>query len=234
MSPSQQEESRRLSIDPVALQEVLNSTNFNKEAVRNFLNESLGEALHQVNVTSATQEEKPLLELHFSKGLRNKTVDVGKDFALTVELSHTDQLAEWALDGMDLIQENSDKYTFVSEGRVHVLIVHDTVCGDEGDYSCTVAGSTTVAFIAVNGKEKQGQSVLFVESRCAVRTFSKRPSKSEKELNPNNSTFPSFSQNQHVFFFGLLMRQQYTVFLLFQASLLFFFLFEFMIFQCSS
>ena len=154
LSPPDPQEARRLSVDPAALLDVLNSTNFDKGAIRKFLDDSLGDAVHQVEVDSAKEEEeKPLLELYFTKGLRDKTVEAGKDFALTVEVSHANQEAEWALDGMDLIPENNDKYTFVSEGRVHVLLVHDTVSDDEGDYSCTIAGLSTSGFITVNGRK---------------------------------------------------------------------------------
>ena len=154
LSPPDPQEARRLSVDPAALLDVINSTNFDKEAIRKFLDDSLGDAVHQVEVDSAKEEEeKPLLELYFTKGLRDKIVEAGKDFALTVEVSHANQEAEWTLDGLDLIPENSDKYTFVSEGRVHVLLVHDTVSDDEGDYSCTIAGLSTSAYITVNGRK---------------------------------------------------------------------------------
>ena len=165
LSPPEPQGSRRLSVDPNALQEVLNSTNFDKEAIRKFFDESLGDAVHQVEVDSAKEEEeKPLLELYFTKGLRNKTVEAGKDFALTVEISHANQEAEWALDGMDLVPENNEKYTFVSEGRVHVLIVHDTVSDDEGDYSCTIAALSTEAYITVNGRK----SLLYVQVHLSL------------------------------------------------------------------
>ncbi len=153
LSPPRTEEPRRLSVDPDALLEVLNSSNFNKEAIRDFFSETLGDAVQQEEIHSARQEEeRPLLELHFTKGLRDKTVEAGRDFALTVEVSHADLDAEWSLDELDLIPQNSAKYTFVSEGRVHVLIVHDANPDDEGDYACAVDGSETAAFITVHGR----------------------------------------------------------------------------------
>ncbi len=153
LSPPEPPEPRRLSVDPDALLEVLNSSNFNKEAIRDFFDRSLGDALPRDETDAPRDEEdKRSLGLYFTKGLRDKTVESGRDFALTVEVSHPDREAGWDLDGMELIPENSDKYTFVSEGRVHVLIVHDACVDDEGDYSCAVSGISTTAFITVQGE----------------------------------------------------------------------------------
>ncbi len=139
-------DSRRLSINPAELIACLNSSNFNRTAIRDFFNQAGKETFDSAD---QPYPDSNSLDLYFNKTLRDKNVEVGTDFALSVEVSVPDVEACWELDGIELIPENSDKYTFVSEGRMHVLLVHGSTFDDEGQYVCQMGHLTTEAYVTI-------------------------------------------------------------------------------------
>ena len=141
-------DSRRLSINPAELIACLNSSNFNRTAIREFFNQAGKETFDSAD-QPYPDNDNDCGDLYFNKTLRDKTIEVGADFAMSVEVSLPDIEAFWELDGMELIPENSDKYTFVSEGRMHVLLVHASTFDDEGEYVCQVGHLTTEAYVTV-------------------------------------------------------------------------------------
>ena len=97
-------------------------------------------------------------ELYFLLPLYDKAVEAGDDFALTAELSRDPGGlgVSWLLDGLPLVAENSEKHTFVCEGTVHVLLVHDVDENDEGEYRVVAGRRTLDAYITVIPTGKEG------------------------------------------------------------------------------
>ena len=112
------------------------------------------EHLDQPEPDPEVAEDEP----YFLLPLYDKAVEAGHDFALTAELSRDPGGlgVSWFLDGLPLVAENSEKHTFVCEGTVHVLLVHDVDENDEGEYRVVAGRRALDAYITVIpiGKER--------------------------------------------------------------------------------
>ncbi len=103
-----------------------------------------------VDIDMDTKQRQSASEhIYITDGLIDQIVYVHSNFALTVEVTAENAQVTWYLDDIDLIPENSDKYSFVCEYKRHVLHVHDACFDDEGEYSCVVGTDRTQGYITV-------------------------------------------------------------------------------------
>ena len=97
---------------------------------------------------------------YFLKRLTDQTVCVGSTCTLTVEVSDPASMVVWYIDGIDLIPEDCEKYTFMHENTVHVLHVHDICEDDEGDYVCALPYKETSCYVRVVSSQQEGKNAL--------------------------------------------------------------------------
>uniref|UniRef100_A0A672TQ42 Obscurin n=1 Tax=Strigops habroptila TaxID=2489341 RepID=A0A672TQ42_STRHB len=96
---------------------------------------------------SLVVKEKPT---EVTKQLEDRTAAEGQDISLSCELSKPDVNIRWYKDGKAI--RKSQKYDLHQEGTRAVLIIHDSMVKDSGEYTCETEVSKTKARITVQEK----------------------------------------------------------------------------------
>ena len=92
-----------------------------------------------------------VLEIKFSKGLRNITVAEGAEAILQVEVANTDiNAVRWEMNGI-LVREDGKKIHATHSDKTFSLRIHNVSKKDEAAYSCIVGSAKTIARLYVEG-----------------------------------------------------------------------------------
>ena len=93
-----------------------------------------------------------LLEIKFSKGLRNITVPEGCDAHFKVEVVNDDvDYVCWEKNG-ELIYGDESKYHLTAVGRTFTLTIRSVSKQDEAAYCCKAGSAKTTARLYIEGK----------------------------------------------------------------------------------
>ncbi|XP_042333180.1 obscurin isoform X8 [Sceloporus undulatus] len=102
-------------------------------------------SVHDLNSkASLVVKEKPA---EFTKKLEDKTTVVGQEVSLSCDLSKWDSNIKWCKDGKEI--RRSQKYDLRQEGNRAILIIHDAMVKDSGEYTCETEISKTKATLTV-------------------------------------------------------------------------------------
>lgn len=92
-------------------------------------------------------------KLQFVREPPEKTIiPLETDATFVAELNRSDVPVEWLRRGR-IIQE-SEKYTILSDGAVHKLIVRNATTSDEVEYSCRAEDLITTSKLEIEGKSR--------------------------------------------------------------------------------
>ncbi|KAG6929398.1 obscurin, cytoskeletal calmodulin and titin-interacting RhoGEF, partial [Chelydra serpentina] len=96
---------------------------------------------------SLVVKEKPA---EITKQLEDTTTAAGQDISLSCEMSKPDTNVKWYKDGKAI--RKSQKYDLRQEGTWAILVVHDAMTKDTGEYTCETETSKTKASLTVEEK----------------------------------------------------------------------------------
>uniref|UniRef100_A0A8C3F909 Obscurin n=1 Tax=Chrysemys picta bellii TaxID=8478 RepID=A0A8C3F909_CHRPI len=96
---------------------------------------------------SLVVKEKPA---EIIKQLEDKTSAAGQDISLSCEMSKPDTNVKWYKDGKAI--RKSQKYDLRQEGTWAILVIHDSMTKDSGEYMCEMETSKTKALVTVEEK----------------------------------------------------------------------------------
>lgn len=84
------------------------------------------------------------------KPLSDQTVEEGKPFTFTCEVTKPNAKARWLRDGLELTPEEG--YEIIVDGKTHTLTKKVAELNDKGKFTAVIEGKSTAATLNVTGK----------------------------------------------------------------------------------
>lgn len=86
----------------------------------------------------------------FIKPLENQEVKEGETVIFTCELNIDNTTSKWFHEGREI--SDNKRYSIVSEGTIHRLIITDAILPDAGDITVKVEDKSSTAVLTVHGE----------------------------------------------------------------------------------